>query len=657
MTDAAQDDRTDDTAPLNRSVFYGALISLLLVLGVAALAPDFSRRLFSSLQNNIVAFGSWYYVLVVAIILVSVLAVAFTRFGTIKLGPDHAEPEYSLLSWFAMLFAAGMGIGLMFFGVAEPVNHFLAPPKGEGGSVAAAAEAMNLTFFHWGLHAWSVYAIVAVILAYFSFRHGLPLTLRSALYPLIGDRIYGPLGTAVDVFAILGTTFGVATSLGFGVEQINSGLNYLFDVPKSVGVQVALIVFTTALASISVLMGLDAGIKRLSEINIVLAVALLVCVLAVGPTVYLLQMFMQNMGGYLSDLVSKTFNLYAYEPTDWLGGWTIFYWGWWISWAPFVGLFIARISRGRTLREFVFGALAAPTLFTLLWMTVFGNSAINLILDQDAVALASAVQHDESVALFEFLANFPAASVLSTLAILMVFVFFITSADSGAMILNMLSSHGRDDTPLMRRGFWMAMIGASALLLLLAGGLPALQTAAIASALPFSVAILFSIWGFFRALSIDHAKRETLNLTYLGPTGGAASTDWKQRLSGLVRYPSESDVHQFIDETVAAALRKFSAEVEHHGLQTTVVTAGDGVTLTVGHGDEPDFIYSVIARPHAKPSSVRSEAPEDDEYFRAEVQFAEGSQDYDVMGWTAEQIIHDVLEQYEKHQHFLRLVR
>ncbi|NKB99468.1 MAG: BCCT family transporter [Pseudomonadales bacterium] len=658
MSEAKSD--TSNSAPLNPPVFYGSVVCLVLVLGGAALAPETVGGMFESIQSGIVANASWYYVLVVAVILVSAVVVALTRFGEIKLGPDHAQPEYSLLSWFAMLFAAGMGIGLMFFGVAEPVNHFLAPPHGDGGTIAAAKEAMNLTFFHWGLHAWATYAIVAVILAYFAFRHDLPLTMRSALYPLIGDRIYGPIGTAVDVFAILSTTFGVATSLGFGVEQINSGLNFLFDVPKSVAVQVGLIVLTTGLATVSVVLGLDAGIKRLSEINIFLAVALLIGVLIIGPTVYLLQMFMQNTGNYIGDIIGKTFNLYAYEPTDWLGGWTIFYWGWWISWAPFVGLFIARISRGRTLREFVFGALAAPTLFTLLWMTVFGNSAIALILDQGVVELATAVQMDESVALFKFLENFPGSSVLSIVAIAMVFVFFITSADSGAMVLNMLSSNGRDDTPLPRRIFWMAMIGASALLLLLAGGLPALQTAAIASALPFSLVILVSIWGFVRALGIDHAKRQTLLLTNVGPTGGSQSTDWKLRLRNLLHHPSQEDVRNFIESTVVSAMEQFREELQKQGLDARLEVESPTIAkLSVFHGDEIDFQYSVAGRLHSLPAdAIRGDSSHaEDGYFRAEVQLNEGSQDYDVMGWTQSQVLHDILEQYEKHLHFLHVLR
>lgn len=662
MSDPAADDALPkNAAPLNKPVFYWSALLLVFVVGGSALAPEFANRLFGDIQAGIVTYGSWYYVLVVAIILVSVCGIALTRFGDIKLGPDHAEPDYSLVSWFAMLFAAGMGIGLMFFGVAEPVMHFMTPPLGEGGSVDAAKEAMKLTFFHWGLHAWAIYAVVAVILAYFSFRHGLPLTLRSALYPLIGERIYGPIGTAVDVFAIVGTTFGVATSLGFGVEQINSGLNYLFDVPKSITVQVLLIVLTTALATVSVVMGLDAGIKRLSEINMVLAVALLLGVLLLGPTVFLLQMFMQNTGDYLADLVGKTFNLYAYKPTDWLGGWTIFYWGWWVSWAPFVGLFIARISRGRTIREFVFGALIGPTLFTLFWMTVFGNSAIDLILTQGFDTLAAAVQLDESVALFQFLDHFPFAAVLSVLAIVMVMVFFVTSADSGALVLNMLSSNGRDDTPMLRRIFWMAMIGLSAMVLLLAGGLSALQTAAIASALPFSLAILAAIWGFMRALSVDHAKRQASRSTITALPGGAAPADWQARLDNLLSYPDERAVTAFIHSGVYAAMQQFAEELCQRGLDARVdrPASGQEAALLVLHGDEIDFQYKVRGSAHASPddalwSETGQKAPA---YFRAEVYLKEGGQGYDVMGWTPEQILHDLVAQYEKHLHFLHVIR
>ncbi|MCM2330741.1 MAG: BCCT family transporter, partial [Pseudomonas sagittaria] len=379
------------TATLNPPVFFTSVLLILALVVFAVAFPGSAQSLFSLVQGWIITNASWFYILAVALILITTVFLAVSRYGDIKLGPDHSQPDYSNATWFAMLFSAGMGIGLMFFGVAEPVMHFVAPPVGEPHSVLAAREAMKLTFFHWGLHAWAIYAIVALILAFFCYRHGLPLTLRSALYPLIGERIHGPVGHAVDIFAILGTVFGVATSLGYGVLQINSGLHHLFGLPVGAAVQIALIVGVTALATLSVVTGLDKGIRRLSELNLALAAILLLLVLVLGPTVYLLQTFVQNTGSYLSEIVSKTFNLYAYEPTDWLGGWTLLYWGWWMSWSPFVGMFIARVSRGRTIRQFVCGVLFVPAGFTLLWMTVFGNGAIHMIMQQGLTSLADTV--------------------------------------------------------------------------------------------------------------------------------------------------------------------------------------------------------------------------------------------------------------------------
>lgn len=361
---------------LNPQVFFPSSIAIVCLLVFALWAPDTAETLFKNMQQAIVVNGSWFYVLSVAIILLVVVYLGASRYGEIRLGPDHAKPDYSLATWLSMLFAAGMGIGLMFFGVAEPLMHYLSPPTAEGGSIEAVREAMKTTFFHWGFHAWAIYAVVALILAYFSFRHNLPLTLRSALYPLIGERIYGWPGHIVDIFAVISTIFGVATSLGLGASQINSGLAYLFDIEVNSTNQILLMVGVILIAVVSVVSGLDKGVRRLSEANMILAIALLVFVLVLGPTVFLLKAYLQNTGAYLSDIVRNTFNLFAYDKSDWIGGWTIFYWGWWLAWAPFVGLFIARISRGRTIREFVFGVLLLPTAFTLLWMTVFGNSAI-----------------------------------------------------------------------------------------------------------------------------------------------------------------------------------------------------------------------------------------------------------------------------------------
>ena len=648
-------------ALLDSAVFYPASAFLLITVAIAALSPEKTRDFFQSLQAGIVAYGSWYYVLVVAVTLVSVVVFSMTRFGDIKLGPDHIEPDYSFVSWFAMMFSAGMGIGLMFFGVSEPVMHFLSPPLGEPGTVAAAREALKLTFFHWGIHAWTMYAIVALILAYFGYRHDLPLTIRSALYPVFGDRIYGPLGAFVDVFAILSTITGVATSLGFGVLQINSGLNYLFGIPGNTGVQMALIIGITIIATGSVVLGLDAGIKRLSEINVVFAVLLLIAVLSFGPTVLLLQTFVQNTGDYLADIVGKTFNLYAYTPTEWLGGWTIFYWGWWLSWSPFVGLFIARISRGRTIREFVMGALLGPAAFTLLWMTVFGNSAIELILHQGQMALGEMVQQDPSVALFRFFEYLPGSRILSLIAIIMVVVFFVTSADSGAMVVNMLASRGIDDTPTWQRVYWTGTIGVTAAILLLAGGLPSLQTAAIATALPFSFALLFAIWGFLRALQQDMAKQDTLAVQ----TVADSNIPWQERLGNLFQFPTERAVSRFLSGLVKPALDEFSHELALKGVKANVIldTDENTIRLEVFHGDEPDFVYKVYADQRALPddavlgNAANGDTEPGDYYWRAEVHLTEGGQDYDIMGWNEEQIVNDVLDQYERHLNFLNGLR
>jgi choline/glycine/proline betaine transport protein len=639
--------------PIDRPVYLTSCIVLGLLAGAAVLFPEQTASMFDALLAGIIANGSWYYVLVVTIIFVAVALLAASRFGDIRLGPDHASPDYSRLSWFSMLFAAGMGIGLMFFGVAEPVMHYLAPPLGEGGSVDSAREAMKLTFFHWGLHAWSIYAIVAMILAYFSFRHGLPLTLRSALYPLIGERIHGPIGVAVDVFAVVGTTFGVATSLGFGVEQINAGLNYLFDVPKGPGTQVVLVVVTMLLAGVSLLTGLDRGIKRLSETNIVLAVGLLLLVLVLGPTVDILQALMQNTGGYLSDLAGKTLNLYAYDPTDWLGGWTIFYWGWWMSWAPFVGLFIARISRGRTIREFVLGAMLIPAGFTLLWMTVFGNTAIDLIHNQGDVALGAMVEADPAVALFGFLERFPFSGLLSAAAIVMVLIFFITSADSGALVLNMLSSHGRDDTPPARRAFWVGVIGVAAIALLLAGGLSALQTATIAGAFPFSLALLAGMWGFRKALVVDLAKRDIV----LASTSAIAPDGWPEHLRQLLSFPGREEAYATITDRVRPAVRAVADEFARNGVTTRVASEDQGLRLEVLHGAEIDFVYEVRVRSHPLPDAALSGTAETAEYYRPEVHLSEGGQGYDVADWPQSRIEADIVEHYERHLQFLHTLR
>lgn len=652
---------------INKAVFYTSALLIFILVAFAAAFPDVADKNFKALQQEIFANASWFYILAVALILLSVTFLGLSRYGDIKLGPDHSEPDFSYHSWFAMLFSAGMGIGLMFFGVAEPVMHYLSPPVGTPATVEAAKEAMRLTFFHWGLHAWAIYAIVALILAFFSYRHGLPLTLRSALYPIIGDRIYGPIGHAVDIFAVIGTVFGVATSLGYGVLQVNAGLNHLFGIPINETVQVILIVVITALATLSVVSGLDKGIRILSELNLGLAVLLLILVLLLGPTVLLLKSFVENTGGYLSELVSKTFNLYAYEPksSNWLGGWTLLYWGWWLSWSPFVGMFIARVSRGRTIRQFVTGVLFVPAGFTLMWMTVFGNSAIYLIMNQGATDLAGTVQQDVSLALFNFLEHFPFSGVLSVIAMAMVVVFFVTSADSGAMVVDTLASGGAKNTPVWQRIFWASLMGIVAIALLIAGGLGALQTVTIASALPFSVILLVSIYGLLKALRRDQTKRDSQTMATIAPTAARNPIPWQRRLRNISYLPKRSSVKRFMDEVIQSAMNMVLDELSKQGTLSHINTeTEDRLRFEVDLGNELNFIYEVRLRGYSSPAFALDGLNDDNDlqaeqhkYYRAEVYLKEGGQNYDVMGWNQEQLIHDILDQYEKHLHFLHLVR
>ena len=645
-------------AMLNKPVFFTSSLAILVLLIYAASNPDQANTFFQSLQDTVAQNGGWFYILTVAIILLTVVILGFSRYGDIRLGPDHATPEFSKLTWLSMLFAAGMGIGLMFFGVAEPVMHFLAPPTADPNSIAAVKEAMKTTFFHWGVHPWAIYAAVALVLGYFAYRHQLPLTLRSALYPLIGERIYGWPGHLVDIFAVTTTIFGVSTSLGFGAAQINAGLSYVFGIPSTTGVQIGLMAGVVGIAIISVTTGLDKGIRRLSEANMLLAVALLVFVLVLGPTVFLLQAYLQNMGAYASDIVRNTLNLFAYAKTDWIGGWTIFYWGWWLAWAPFVGLFIARISYGRTIREFVMGVLLIPTAFTLLWMTVFGNTAIDMVLVQGKDALASMVNEDTSVALFVFLENFPFSSILTLLAVLMVVIFFVTSCDSGAMVVDMLCSNGRNDTPLWQRIYWAVSVGVVAAILLYAGGLGALQTMTIVAALPFSVILLVALFGLMKALRVEDYKRESMQLSGFQTSTGDSDKNWRSRLENIVSFPNKKAVNRFLDKTVLPAFNDVKEEFGKLNFDVEIEQTDKFMMLTVKLNEQPDFIYAVYPTSTVQPDlNGTLDIDSDDTYYRAEVHLSEGGQGYDIMGWSTLAVINDVIDQYHKHQHFLhRLV-
>jgi len=493
-------------------IVSAVLVVVFVFWGVAA--PGHLGELASAVMAWITTYFGWWYVFCTTGFLVFVVYLLFSRFGRVRIGKDDEVPEWSTWAWFSMLFTAGMGIGLVFFGVAEPIFHFNDPPVGEGGTAEAARQAMNITFFHWGLHPWAVYIIVGLSLGYFCFRHDLPLRPAAAFYPLIGERIYGWIGNLIDILAVFGTLFGLATSLGLGAVQINAGLADVFGVEESATWQVVIIVIVTAVAVTSVMLGLDGGIRRLSVFNMVLAIILAAVVFVAGPTLFILEFMVGSAGHYLQHLPETSLRVFTFsqEGSDWMASWTLFYWGWWIAWSPFVGLFIARISRGRTIRQFIMGALLAPTGASIVWFTIFGGSALNFILEGGNEALAGAGTTD---AMFILLGELPIAEaftvVLSLLAILVVAIFFATSSDSGSLVVDMLTNGGDPHPIWQQRLFWAVLEGLIAAVLLVAGAmaagdaLSALQTASVTSGLPFSVVLVFMAWGLYRRLSEEPA--------------------------------------------------------------------------------------------------------------------------------------------------------
>ncbi|MFT4817244.1 MAG: choline/glycine/proline betaine transport protein [Pseudohongiellaceae bacterium] len=639
-----------------RPVFFisAGLIVLVCIYGVGF--SEHAAVTFSAIQKWLVTNFGWFYMVSIAFFFGFVIYLAFSRFANIKLGPDDSEPDYSYVSWFSMLFSAGMGIGLLFFGVSEPLTHFAQPPSGIGGTAEAAGRAMEITFFHWGLQAWSVYIVVGLSLAYFSFRHGLPLSIRSALYPLIGERIYGPIGHAVDIFAVLGTMFGVATSLGLGVMQVNAGLSFLFDVEVSTTVQIILIVFITAMATVSVVAGLDAGIRRLSELNLLLAVVMLVFILLAGPTATLLGALMQNIGGYLSSMMEMTFNRHAYQPIEWMGDWTLFYWAWWISWSPFVGMFIARISRGRTIREFIVGVLLVPAGFTFLWLSFFGNTALVMELADNGVSLVNTALEDSPTALFMMLGLLPWPTLMSAVATLLIMTFFVTSSDSGSLVIDIITSGGNEDPPVWQRIFWAVTEGVVAAALLLAGGLSALQTASIISALPFACVMFLMCFGLHKGLRMEALKRPYGPGTVPRVPQAPSSKHWQQRLRALIGEHRQQDVRDFIEKTVRPAMQAVSLQIDASQLQSRVEGNGIMIKLTVDHGTNTEFKYEIRLREYGIPSVAFPKLPRRDQektYWRAEVHLNEGPQEYDVAGYTLEQLTGDLLAQFEMHMQWL----
>ncbi|WP_019673107.1 BCCT family transporter [Psychrobacter lutiphocae] len=492
---------------VNRPVFIASVVLIVGFIIFGALFQEIANTVFTEAQSLITHRFGWLFIVVMNAAVFICLYLIFSRYGDIRLGHQTETPEYNLLSWIGMLFSAGIGIGIMYWGTAEPVYHFMAPPMGDKETVEAAKQAMNISFLHYGIHAWAMYAFVALALAYFHFRRGLPLAIRSALYPILGKKINGGWGHTVDVLAVFGTMFGVVTTLGLGVLQINSGLEGLFGLANNISVQVVLIAFITLLACGSLMMGLDKGIKRLSDLNILLTFVLLAFAFILGPTQYIMDSFVENIGNYIHNIIPMSFWNEAYSKTDWQSSWTIFYWAWWVSWSPFVGVFIARISRGRTIREFLLGVLFVPMAILFFWFTTFGGVAVDMelqgALEGVSPGFIEVVQNDYGNAIFKLMEFYPFTQATTLLIVIMIVLWFVTSSDSASFVIDMLTSGGDTNPPKIQRLFWAVTQGLVAAILLAAGGLGALQAAAIVAGFPFAIVVLVMMYSLMRGLSRD----------------------------------------------------------------------------------------------------------------------------------------------------------
>jgi len=468
--------------------------------------PEYANSIYSAAKGYIASDLGWYYVGIMSAFLFLSVWLIFSRYGDIRLGKEGEKAEFSRFSWFSMLFGAGIGIGILFWSIAEPIYHFQSNPfiaEGQAQTVEAAQAAMRIAIFHWGLHGWGLFAVIGLALAYFSYRKGLPLSIRSSLYPIFGDKIYGPIGHAADLLAVFGTVFGIATSLGLGAQQMNAGLNYLLGLEVSITNQIILIAVISVVATASVLSGVNKGIRILSELNMQLTIVILLLFVIFGPTAYLLGSFFTNTGDYLFHAVELGLWVNPDPESQWQGWWTIFYWGWWIAWAPFCGMFIARISKGRTIREFVLGVLLAPTILATLWITIFGNTAMFIELFGSG-GVTEAVNDDLTMALFktiELMGNGELVTMLMAgICTVLLVTYFVTSADSATLVICTLISMGDEHPPARFRVFWGMAIGAVAAVLLFAGGLKALQTASIVAALPFSIVVILAAFGLCKSL-------------------------------------------------------------------------------------------------------------------------------------------------------------
>lgn len=661
-----------DGPSVRRPVFVASLIGVLVMATWAIFAPQQAEAIIGTVVGYIVDWFGWFYIALTSSVLVFVLYLALSRYGTIKLGSDRSTPEFSTFAWASMLFAAGIGTDVMFFAVAEPVSQYMNPPTGQGESVEAAREATVWALYHYGVSGWGLYALMGMALGYFSYRADLPLAVRSALYPIFGRRIDGALGHTVDTAAVLGTIFGVATSLGIGVVFLNQGLNILFGVSVGLGAQIALIVLAVVVAAISATTGVDKGIRLLSQLNVILALSLAAWVLVTGNTGFILNAIVMNIGDYVQTFPRRTMETFAFaDASEWMSLWTLFFWAWWVAWASFVGLFLARISRGRTIRQFVAGTLIIPFSYIVMWISIFGNAALARILDGDQ-AFADKALASPATGFYALLESYPLSGVVIVVSVFVGLLFYITSADSGALVMANLSSKLRssqDDGAPWLRILWAATTGLLTIAVLAVGGIYALQYATVIFGLPFAFVVVLVMLGLLKALQLEGRRADsaahTLPLMLSARAGGAdndRAVSWRARLERAVNFVDIDSATTYQEQVIRPALDDIAKELSTGKVAAKVVSGvvdmrGDKqmpyVELRAGSEEYP-FIYRVQVCESPVPTYGGRMISDRDKYARLEVHSNDGGQDYDVMGYSGAQLIHDCLDQYERHLEFLR---
>lgn len=638
---------------LSKGVVIPSLIFIIGICLLSAIYPKLTESLLNTVKNFIFINLNYVYIWSVTIFVIFLIYLIFSKYGNIRLGRNDSKPDYSFFSWISMLFAAGMGIGLMYFSVAEPMQHYSNEVFAGNSVVQRAKDAQLYTFFHWGIHAWAIYCIVGLSLAYFTYRYRLPLSLRSCFYPLLKDKIKGKWGNAIDVFALCSTFFGITTTLGFGVVQINSGLETLGVLPTSSFLyQVLIVVVLVLLSIISAVSGVDKGVRILSNINIMSVAMLLLFVLILGPTIYLIGSFTDGIGNYISNFFNLTFNTHVYEPEmqPWFYDWTILYWAWWISWSPYVGLFIAKISKGRTIREFIVAVLIIPTLFNFIWMSVFGNSAIWFDVNVANGALSQLASNPDAL-MFRFLEYLPLTNIASFFTIAIIIIFFVTSADSGMFVMNSIATKNAKNSPKWQTVGWGILLSALALLLLNAGGLAALQSMTLITALPFSIIMLLFIVSLVKALSIDKSYYERDFSVSTIPWSG---TSWRERLQQIVSFNDKESVSGFINTTVHEAFSDLQKEFAKNGIAAKInfYENPEGAEIEITYDVVNNFIYGVMSDSKIISDYLLNEDNlpdiENNRTFYPKSYFGDDREGYDVQLFTKNELISDVLKHYER---------